>query len=97
MKKKESELDKLEHYLKQHKYKYDRIDELSDKRWYPRHQIIVYYPNGERAWDAICQYGSYGFEKGLLEIYGDIVDAEIDGISVAGYLTANDVIRRLEH
>lgn len=88
-----SELDKLEKYLKEHGYEYTRED--VDKKPVDLHQIIV-YKNGERSWDAICHYGSYGYEKGLLEIYGDIVWYDIDGDSVRGWLTADDVIARIE-
>lgn len=49
-------------------------------------QIIVYDENDERLWDAICHYGSYGYEQGLIEIYGVICD------DVVGYLTADDII-----
>lgn len=87
-----SELDKLESYLKSNNYEYVRIDE---RRPVPRHQIIVYDDYGDRAWDAICHRGSYGYEDGLLEIMGSIVDVEKDGDSVAGWLTAEDVINRL--
>ena len=44
-------------------------------------------------WDVICQEGSYGYRDGLLEAYGDIVEA--DDV-VEGYLTAQDVIERIE-
>lgn len=97
-----SELDKLEEYLKAHGCEYDRYD--NDTIWddaghliiLNRHQIVVYH-DGDRSWDAICQYGSFGYKEGLLEIYGDIVWADIDGDSVAGWLTAQDVINRIEH
>lgn len=46
-------------------------------------------------WDAICHYGSYGYEDGLLEIYGELV-TEDDDDSVVGYLTAADVVKRVE-
>ena len=60
-----------------------------------RHQICV--PNQEYPiWDAICQRGSHGYEEGLLEIYGVIVDEAIDGDTVVGWLTAEDIIKRLE-
>lgn len=49
-------------------------------------QIIVYDENNERLWDAICQYGSFGYEQGLIEIYGVICN------DVVGYLTADDII-----
>lgn len=101
-----SELDKLEEYLKANGYEYKRSDKdgVMDDNWYvlilnlilDRHQIVVYHDNGDRAWDAICQEGSYGYEEGLLEIYGDIVWDDIDGDSVRGWLTAQDVINRIE-
>lgn len=92
-----TELDKLEMYLKEHGIKYERIDEDNLGRSI-RHQIAVpcMLENGKTEWDAICQKGSYGFESGLLEIYGSLVNKEIDGDSVVGWLTAEDVILRLE-
>lgn len=97
------ELDKLEKYLIEHRIEYNRYD--SDGKWdaghglvieMDRHQICV-PEEGERCkWDAICQKGSYGCELGLLEIYGEIVDEEKDGGTIVGYLTAEDVIKRLE-
>jgi hypothetical protein len=88
-----SELDKLENFLKNNGIGYKRIDENTDT--WGRHQINVFDSDGNIAWDAICQRGSYGFENGLLEIYGNIVDEEKDGDSVVGWLTAKDVIARL--
>lgn len=86
-----AELDKLEEYLKKNNIPYKRVDEGMR-----RHQILVpeEYPNAE--WDAICQLGSYGYEDGLLEIMGDLVDEEKDGDTVVGYLTAEDVVKRIE-
>lgn len=89
-----SELDKLETYLKEHGYEYTRED-FDNIQSYDTHQIIV-YKDGERSWDAICHQGSYGYEEGLLEIYGDIVWPDIDGDSVRGWLTADNVIARIE-
>lgn len=96
-----SELDKLEQYLKEHDYPYERIDEEGSK--IPgiipigsRHQLIVYgdKEKSERLWDAICHYGSYGFEQGLIEVMGEsVVRGEY---SVEGYLTAEEIIQRLE-
>ena len=90
-----SELDKLESYLKEHGYKYTREDVDGIPPYGVIHQIIV-YKDGERAWDAICHPGSYGYEEGLLEIMGDIVWEDIDDDSVRGWLTADDVISRIE-
>lgn len=89
-----SELDKLEKYLKEHGYEYKRSDIKETPLTIERHQVIV-YDNGAWSWDAICQHGSYGYEEGLLEIMGDIVWYDIDGDSVRGWLTANDVIARI--
>lgn len=88
-----SELDKLEQYLKDKGIRYERIDENTDI--WGRHQIVVYDSKGNILWDAICNRGSYGFEEGLLEIYGKIVTAE-DGDYVVGWLTAEDVIKRIQ-
>ena len=93
-----SELDKLEQYLDANGFKFKRNDEQEIKAanglivHLDKHQIVVYGKNGERLWDAICQRGSYGFEKGLLEIMGTIVTP---GKDVEGYLTAQDVIDRM--
>ena len=89
-----SELDKLEKYLKEHGYEYTRED-IDGKPYTDVHQIIV-YKNGERLWDAVCHSGSYGYSQGLLEVMGDIVWYDIDGDSVRGWLTADDVIARIE-
>lgn len=88
-----SELDKLELYLSKSKTHYERIDE--EEFFFSRHQIIAYDESGKRLWDAICHIGSYGYEDGLLEISGNIVDEDKDGDSVVGWLTADDVIRRV--
>lgn len=89
-----SELDKLEKYLQEHSIPYDRIDE-TEKGLMDRHQILVKDKDGDVIWDAICQHGSYGYGQGLLEIMGTLVRPE-DGGSVAGWLTAVDVISRIE-
>ena len=90
------ELDKLETYLKEHGIEYTREDHVSEKHYYRnKHQIVV-YKGGVRQWDVICHPGSYGYEQGLLEICGNIADYEKDGDSVAGWLTADDIIQRLQ-
>ena len=96
-----SELDKLAEYL--HEIKMPFMQYECNKQWdvddcivmMDRHQICV--PNQEYPiWDAICQRGSHGYEEGLLEIYGVIVNETIDGDTVVGWLTAEDIIKRLE-
>ena len=89
-----SELDKLEKYLIKKGFDFIREDE--NREYWEKHQIVVYDKNGKRQWDAICQRGSYGFQEGLIEIYGTIVTEE-DGDSVCGWLTADDVIKRIEN
>lgn len=90
------ELDKLEQYLKEHGIKYERTDtEPEDGLMTDWHQISVPCSGSEKEWDAICHRGSYGAEQGLLEIMGSIVsDGTAD--TVEGWLTADDVIRRIE-
>ena len=97
-----SELEKLEEYLKEHNYNYRWNSVCQGYEGCPsmflphQDQIVVYDDHNTRLWDAVCHFGSYGHEKGLLEIMGVIVDEEADGGSVIGWLTADDVIKRLE-
>ena len=79
--------DDSEEYLKAHNIKYTRIDEESENVFNlsNRHQIMC------KGWDAVCQYGSYGYEDGLLEVAGTICRSDIEG-----WLTAEDVIGRIE-
>ena len=95
-----SELDILTQYLKDHNIPFERYDcskedfEADDECTFyiDRHQICV--PNQQYIlWDVICQEWSYGYRDGLLEAYGDIV--EVDD-TVEGYLTAQDIIERIE-
>lgn len=90
------ELNKLEQYLKARGIKYEREDRFSmttyELDW---HQISVPCSGPEKEWDAIPHRGSYGYEDGLLEIMGSIVIDDTDDL-VEGWLTADDVIRRIE-
>lgn len=88
------ELNKLEEYLNKRGMKYTRND--IDDEMVDHHQLIVLDENGDRLWDAICHFGSYGYRQGLLEIMGTIVNPFMDGDTVVGYLTANEVIDRIE-
>lgn len=60
-------------------------------------QIIVFDNNGNRSWDAICGWGTYGSSKGLIEVMGRPVILPEDGDSVCGFLTADDVISRYDN
>lgn len=94
-----SELDKLEQYLKENGYKYERYDEDNPidighcVRNFDRHQILVLDDEEQYLWDAICHYGSYGYEDGLLEVMGSWLIGPYD---VEGWLTAEDVISKIE-
>ena len=72
-------------------------------------QVIVYYPDGERMISAIEGYGTYGYggwdhgslgstEKDgeLIEIMGLLTPEEQEWDSVVGYLTAEEVFRRIK-
>ena len=86
-----NELDKLELYLIKNDFNFERRDD----DW--RHQLLVFDEDGYVDWDAICQEGSIGYEKGLLEIMGSLVtEEERKYDSVVGWLTVEDVIKRIE-
>ena len=59
-------------------------------------QIVVYYSEGHRMWDAICFHGtfslsgSYGAEQGLIEVMGAQLLGHDD---VEGWLTARQVTK----
>lgn len=94
-----SELDKLQEYLKRKEYKFERVDRDSAKgkrnEW---HQIIVYHGDSSKWFDAVCQPGSLGYQDGLLELMGplSIMRPRDKYDSVEGYLTAQEIINRLE-
>lgn len=55
----------------------------------------VFYPSTKNPiLDVICHRGSYGHEKGLLEIMGCLVTNEDD--DVEGWLTAKEVFKRIQ-
>lgn len=70
---------------------YTKKENAIDGGW----QIVVNDDNGEYLWDAICGYGSYGSDKGLIEIMGCIVPEDVCD-SVEGWLTADEVIDRIK-
>lgn len=88
-----TELNKLEQYFKDRGIEYERIDK--DDPFLERHQIKWKMPqkNSKRKLlnDVICQRNSYGHEQGLLEGMGSLFVADVEG-----YLTADDVIKRIE-
>lgn len=99
-----TELDKLEKYLKDNNIPYQRIDKrpgLTSRQWLELygagkdfHQICV--PSRTNCeFDVICHQGSYGYEEGLLEIMGLLTEEEMEEDRVLGYLSAEDVIKRI--
>ena len=90
------ELKKLETYLKEHGIRYqlhsvcgDEIDQI----------VVPSRREDEREWDAICHQYSFGGKQGFLEIMGTLLTREEedgDGDGVVGWLTAEDVIERIE-
>ena len=85
-----NEMNKLEKYLREHRYLYGRTN-LWDGE-----QIIVYGDSvRDIAWDVICCSISYGGKDGLLEVMGNIVPEDHND-DVVGYLTAKDVIEMIE-
>ena len=98
------ELDKLEKYIVEKGISYDRFDEAGriDEETGcmlkgNKHQIYVPKRGEDWEWAVFCQNGSEGYEAGRLELYGDLVDVDKEGDMVVGFLTADDVIRRLEN
>lgn len=90
------QLDLLEKYLQENDIMYERIDRDGYFGCVDTHQICVpCFDVKQRKWDAICHRGSFGYEEGLLEIMGSIVRADA-GNEVEGFLTAEDVIKRIE-
>lgn len=67
----------------------------SFEKLYDGYQVI--YPNTERRIaDAIEHSGSYGEKENLLEIMGLLTEEELKESSVAGYLSAENVFKRME-
>lgn len=66
-----------------------KVEEL-----YGRPQVIfLNSQNGEQIGDAVCHFGSYGHERGLIEVMGFPFCDEED---VVGFLTADEVIHQIE-
>lgn len=66
----------------------DRGIEFKTQSFFDGLQIVV----GDRDWDAICHSGSYGHEKGLIEVMG-LPQCEDD---VIGWLTAEEVLKMVD-
>ena len=66
----------------------DRGIEFTTRSFFDGIQIVV----GDWDWDAICHSGSYGHEKGLIEVMG-LPQCQGD---VIGYLTVEDVLKMVD-
>lgn len=55
--------------------------------------MIICSKNGQREWDVICNWGSYGGDSGKLEEMG-LFDKEEDEDSVTGWLTPQQVFNK---
>lgn len=96
-----TELNKLEDYLRENGYNYERIEDeenlFGDQKIIyksERHQLVVLDDECKYEWDAVCNTHSYGSDEGLLEIMGIVVNPEYD--CVEGWMTADQIIARLE-
>ena len=93
-----AELEKLNKYLVENGY--DVTKKCISKLLYDinglsipdYNQLVVTYKDSDLEWDVVCHPGSYGWEERLLESYHMLED---EG-DVTGFLTADDVIERLE-
>lgn len=93
------EFDKLQGYLLTHGFNVDIIHRRRQMLGWAlvqseHHQLVVFGHDGTRLWDAVLSDYSYGHEQGLLEVMGSMVVRE--GCAVEGWLTADEIIKRLE-
>ena len=76
------------------------IDYEKHELQYPFYQIIVYepieYEEPIRIISVVQGHGTYGENLDLLEIKGCLTDKEYEQDSVAGYLTAEEVFKRIK-
>ena len=78
-----TEMQKLDILLKRAK-----VPHTYGRRWLE--QIVVYDAGGNRIWDGVWGWGSYGFEQGLIEVMGKQLLGHDD---VEGWLTARQVMK----
>lgn len=98
-----TEIDKLEAYLKEKGIRYikekrfcEEIRKLMEEAGEDPGEQITVYELGRKSWDVICGDGSYGFNAGLLEAMGRKVVRSPAGEKIEGWLTAQEIINRLE-
>lgn len=61
-----------------------------------RENQVIFYDDDKKIGDAVCKYGSYGYEVGLFEVMGSplLFDSVTD--DVQGWVTEEEIIKRLE-
>lgn len=96
-----TEMDKLIAYLYK-KYEADENKVVLVKSIFDGQQVIVTDKDDNWLWDAVCHQLSYGGEEGLIEVMEQtennyiLTEEEREWDDVLGYLTAEDIIKRLE-
>lgn len=85
------EFNALEDMLTKAGIEYDREDKEPVMGIWDLHQLMSKDTCGDRyVWDVICHKGSYGYEQGLLEMWGkNMNDPE-------GYLTAKECFEKIK-
>ena len=95
-----SEMDKLVEYLYKNVAGDDR--KVVTRPCCGGQQVVVCDKDGNWLWDAVCHQYSYGGADGLIEVMEQtdqnyvLSDEERECDDVIGYLTAEDIIKRLE-
>lgn len=80
----------------------DRSFVMDNSLYKPFYQIIVYEPNvnqedeSYRLISVIQGYGTYGEQIDLLEIQGCLTVKELKNNGVLGFLTADEVFKRIK-
>ncbi len=93
------EILKLKRMLEKAKIPFKYNDDFFNGYKKPSYQIVIYdkRDNKTRLCDVIYHFGSYGYDKGLLEIMGGLTSEEKEEDSVLGYLTADEVFKRFKY
>jgi len=85
-----TEFLKLEKLLDESDLWYEEVIDTTLKDPYYWHCQICYPSKANKISDVVIFRGSYGVEKGLLEMYG-LVDEDKIGDTVQGHMTAEEV------
>lgn len=92
------EIFKLQEMLTEENIPYvfeNRTNFIDDKE-FTSYQIEIFDKHHDRIVSIIQSFGSYGREKDLLEIMGLLTEEESKCDSVAGWLTAENVMKRIK-